>query len=254
MSRLPNPARHTLRGQRRHNRLGSPLGEHRLCSVCAEPADIPFDHCRFCNDRPSMHHGRCCAGKIFHKEDFTSSPGGPGPTHASAAAAATSHQPHTLLRDPISWQLMDFTLLSGAFGSRAILWRIGHVSRSAVLAATLCDEASGLWAYCGDLCELGRVFIASVPFYRCFQWRRDILKHQHGLLFDWWQNGCSLEDREDEYGSLLPGYRRNPRSYSIEDIHEYRARSGNPGFRNLEQRRDEAAYLGCDSPSSSAGS
>jgi hypothetical protein len=146
----------------------------------------------------------------------------------------------------MSWHLMDYTLRSGAFGSRAILWRIGHINRSAVFAATLCDEASGLWAYCGDLCELGRVFLASIPLYRCFEWRLDILKHQHGLLYEWWANGCSIIDRSDEFDLPLPRYRQSRRWRHIEDAHEFRASSANPSFRS--------GYLSCYSPSSSVSS
>ena len=31
-----------------------------VCSVCLQPADVPFRSCRRCGDKPSFHHGGCC--------------------------------------------------------------------------------------------------------------------------------------------------------------------------------------------------
>ena len=32
------------------------------CSVCAQPANVPYHMCRLCGESPTYHHGRCCPG------------------------------------------------------------------------------------------------------------------------------------------------------------------------------------------------
>ena len=35
----------------------------RSCEICRQLYDgetLPFEHCRYCGDTPSYHHGRCC--------------------------------------------------------------------------------------------------------------------------------------------------------------------------------------------------
>ena len=44
--------------------ISAPDGANRreisVCSVCAQPANVPFHHCNHCGESPSFHHGRCC--------------------------------------------------------------------------------------------------------------------------------------------------------------------------------------------------
>ena len=140
----------------------------------------------------------------------------------------------------ISWWLLDYTLESGAFGSRAILWEAGRASFLQAFAAAVVDEKGGVWAFCADLCELGRLLSASVSLYRCFEWRLDELRHQHGLLVEsWWQryDDClEASDSSDSDGCGHRFWRRMP-----------------SGFCSLERYR-ENANSGCPSPSSSHGS
>jgi hypothetical protein len=49
-----------LTGHQIRIHTGANRREVSVCSVCAQPASVPFHHCNYCGDSPSFHHGRCC--------------------------------------------------------------------------------------------------------------------------------------------------------------------------------------------------
>ena len=49
-----------LQGHSIRTNVGVDRRQTLTCSICAQPANVPFHHCNFCKESPSLHHGRCC--------------------------------------------------------------------------------------------------------------------------------------------------------------------------------------------------
>ena len=49
-----------LKGHPIRTYVGADRRQISTCSICAQPANVPFHHCNFCKESPSFHHGRCC--------------------------------------------------------------------------------------------------------------------------------------------------------------------------------------------------